>query len=235
MKKIIALIIAGLMVLSFAACGGNTEETTAAEETTEAAELTVAATLAAAFKEEAAKEGATTNSIATALSTNAVIPFGPVVQDMEEGFFNGFTAEISGFASATVLMPMIGTIPFVSYVFELSEDADKDAFIATLEETADLRWNICTAAEEKLVETEGNFVYVVMAPLSFEQEPVEEGAEAEGDVVIEGDEVVEGGEVDGPAAFDPDAAVEQLSELLEETTEEAVEAETAEEETETVA
>ena len=34
MKKIIALIIAGLMVLSFAACGEKSTEETTAEETT---------------------------------------------------------------------------------------------------------------------------------------------------------------------------------------------------------
>ncbi len=230
MKKIIALIIAGLMVLSFAACGGNTEETTAADETTEAAsDLTAAATFAEVFKAEAAKEGATTNSIATALSTHESVAFAPMVLDVEEGFLAGFTSEITGFTSCTSFAPMIGSIPFVSYVFELSEDADKDAFIATLDETADLRWNVCVEAEEKLSATEGNFVYFVMSPLSFEQETVEEGAEAEGDVVIEGD-IVEGDELEGPAAFDPDAAVE--GEVAEE---ETAEVETAEEETETVA
>lgn len=210
MKKVIALALALVFALSFAACGGTeTETTTLTEETTEAA--TVAATLAAAFKAEAAKDGATANSIATALSTNAVIAFGPMVQDMEEGYLAGFDADITGFASCTAMVPMIGTIPFVSYVFELDADADKDAFITTLKDHANLRWNICTAAEEMVAETEGNFVFFIMAPLSFEQPEAEE--ELEGDV--EG-EIAED-ELGGEAAYDPEMETAE-EETVEETT-----------------
>ena len=210
MKKVIAIVLALVVVIGLVACAaGNNEETTV-EETT-AADMTVAATFAAAFKAEAAKEGATTNAIATALSTNELVAFMPMVQDMEAGYFAGFTADITGFKAATAFMPMIGTIPFLSYVFELEADADKDAFVANLNDTADLRWNICTAAEEIVVETEGNFVFVIMAPLSFEQ-PEEEG-DVEGEV--EGEIGGMEGELEGPAAFDPEA------ETAEETTEAA--------------
>ncbi len=205
MKKVIALALALVFALSFAACGGTEGETTtlADETTTAGTEATVAATFVEAFKAEAVKEGATTNAIATALSTNPIVAFAPMVQDMEAGYLAGFDADITGFASCTAFVPMIGTIPFVSYVFELAADADADAFVKTLEDNANLRWNICTAAEEMLTATEGNFVFFIMAPLSFEQ------PEAEGEV--EGGEV-EGGEVDGPAAYDPEA------ETAEETT-----------------
>ena len=214
MKKVIAILLALVVVIGLVACAaGNNEETTA-EETTAAAELTVAGTVAEAFKAEAAKEGATTNAIATALSANELVAFMPMVQDMEAGYFAGFDADITGFKAATAFMPMIGTIPFVSYVFELAADADADAFITTLKDNANLRWNICTAAEEMLVETEGNFVFFIMAPLSFEQ-PEEDNVEGD----IEGD--VEGGiaddELDGPAAFDPEAEV-AVEETVEETT-----------------
>ncbi len=211
MKKVIAIVLALVVVIGLVACAANqnTEETTSAtEETTAAAsDATVAATLAEAFKAEAVKEDATTNTIATALSTNAVIAFGPMVQDMEkDSWLTGFTAEtMTGYEACTAFMPMIGTIPFVSYVFELAEDADADAFITTLKETADLRWNICTAAEEMLVEQEGNFVFFVMAPLSFET--AEDEGVAEDDMGVDGDMAVE----DGIAAYDPEA---------EETTEE---------------
>ena len=211
MKKVIAILLALVVVIGLVACAaGNNEETTA-EETTAAAELTVAGTFAEAFKAEAAKEGATTNAIATALSTNELVAFMPMVQDMEAGYFAGFNADITGFKAATAFMPMIGTIPFVSYVFELEADADKDAFVATLNDNANLRWNICTAAEEIVVETVDNFVFVIMAPLSFEQ-PEEEG-EVEGEV--EGEIGGMEGELEGPAAYDPEA------ETAEETTEAA--------------
>lgn len=223
MKKVLALALALVVVIGLVACATtNNEETTAADETTAAAEettvateettaaestdATVAATLAETFKAEAAKKDATTNTIANAFAANAVVAFMPMVQDMEAGYLAGFDADITGFKACTVFAPMIGTIPFVSYVFELEADADKDAFIKTLEDNANLRWNICTAAEEMVVETEGNFVFFIMAPLSFEQ--------AEGEAEVEGGEIggMEG-EVEGPAAFDPEAEAE-----VEETT-----------------
>ena len=211
MKKLIAIVLALVIVAAFAACGGNTEETTLADETTTAADATVAATFVAAFKEEASKEGATTNTIATALSTNALVAFMPMVQDREAGYLAGFNADITGFKAATAFVPMIGTIPFVSYVFELEADADKDAFVTTLKDNANLRWNICTAAEEMLVETADNFVFFIMAPLSFEQPEVEGEGEVEG-----GD--IAGDELDGPAAFDPDAETVADETVAEDTT-----------------
>ena len=220
MKKVIAIVLALVVVIGLVACAaGNNEETTV-EETT-AADMTVAATFAAAFKAEAAKEGATTNTIATALSANETVAFMPMVQDMEaDAWLAGFDAEtMTGYEACTAFMPMIGTIPFVSYVFELAEGADVDAFKTTLSDNANLRWNICTAAEEMLVETEGNFVFFIMAPLSFATEEVP----AE-DEVVEGD--VEGeiggmeGELDGPAAYDPEAETAAEETVAEETVEE---------------
>ena len=213
MKKVIAIVLALVVVIGLVACatvGGNNDETTTLEETTGAA--TVANTFAEAFKAEAAKEGATTNTIATALSTNELVAFMPMVQDMEAGYLAGFSVDITGFKACTAFVPMIGTIPFVSYVFELEADADKDAFITTLKDNADLRWNICTAAEEMVAETEGNFVFFVMAPLSFEQ------PEAEGEGEVEGGDIggMEG-ELDGPAAFDPEAETAEET-TVEETT-----------------
>lgn len=215
MKKVIAIVLSLVVVIGLVACAttaGNDETTTLADETTtEAGASTVAATFVEAFKTLAADTAATTNSIATALSTNEVVAFMPMVQDMEAGYLAGFDADITGFAACTAFMPMIGTIPFVSYVFELSADADADAFVTTLKDNANLRWNICTAAEEMLVETVGNKVFFIMAPLSFEQEPVEEG--------VEGGEVggMEG-ELDGPAAFDPEAETAEDTTVAEDTT-----------------
>ncbi len=213
MKKVIAIVLALVVVIGLVACatvGGNNDETTTLEETTIAA--TVANTFAEAFKAEAAKEGATANTIATALSTNELVAFMPMVQDMEAGYLAGFSADITGFKACTAFVPMIGTIPFVSYVFELEADADKDAFVATLKDNANLRWNICTAAEEMVVETVDNFVFFVMAPLSFEQ------PEAEGEGEVEGGDIggMEG-ELDGPAAFDPEAETAEET-TVEETT-----------------
>ncbi len=230
MKKLIALIIAGLMVLSFAACGGNTEETTAAEETT-VADLTVAGMYAAEFKTLAADTTLSAEDIANKLFENVENPIASLgVMPVEEGLNAGFeNFEIKGFSEGAVLQNMMmGGAAFIAYVFELAEDTDVDAFTTGLKDNANLRWNVCTAAEEMLVETEGNKVFFIMAPLAFEEAPAEEGGEVEGDVV-------EGGEVggmevggEGPAAYDPEA--ETAEEAAEETTatEEFVEETTAE-------
>ena len=218
MKKVIAIVLALVVVIGLVACAttGNNEttgsnETTSVEETTAANTSSVAATFAAAFKAEAAKEGATANAIATALSQNPIVPFMPMVVDTEAGFLAGFdNVEIKDFKAAATFGPAIGSIAFISYVFELEADADKDAFVKTLKDNANLRWNICVAAEEMLVETEGNFVFFIMAPLSFEQ-PEVDGGEVEG-----GDIGGMEGEVDGPAAYDPEA--DTTEEAVEETT-----------------
>lgn len=218
MKKVIAIVLALVVVIGLVACAttGNNEttgsnETTSVEETTAANASSVAATFAAAFKAEAAKEGATANAIATALSQNPIVPFMPMVVDTEAGFLAGFdNVEIKDFKAAATFGPAIGSIAFISYVFELEADADKDAFVKTLKDNANLRWNICVAAEEVLVETEGNFVFFIMAPLSFEQ-PEVDGGEVEG-----GDIGGMEGEVDGPAAYDPEA--DTTEEAVEETT-----------------
>lgn len=109
----------------------------------------------------------TTAEIAEALAANEMLPFNTATLEMSEGWINGFTEEISGFKSATFFGPMIGTIPFVGYIFELDKNADAGAFVNDLNEKANLAWNVCTVADEKLCESEGNFVFFIMAPAAF--------------------------------------------------------------------
>ena len=66
--------------------------------------------------------------------------------------------------------PMIGTIPFIGYVFTLSDASQASSLIATLKANADLRWNICTSADEMVAGSSGNKVFFVMSPISFEEE-----------------------------------------------------------------
>ena len=132
--------------------------------------LTIADICVKAFRKAANTKGATTNTIATAISINTNLPFMPMLQDMPEGYLAGFDNHIKGFSACTSLTPMIGTIPFVSYVFELPAGADADAFIKNLEDSANLRWNICTTAEEMQIDRAGNFVFFVMAPFEIDIE-----------------------------------------------------------------
>ena len=61
---------------------------------------------------------------------------------------------------------MIGTIPFIAYVFEVD---DAESFAKTLEDNAQLNWNICTQADEMKITTVDNYIFFVMAPKSFEE------------------------------------------------------------------
>ncbi len=181
MKKVIAILMAVVMLFAFAACSKNptTEENTTeenavntpVEETSEAAVSgdSVAQTLAAEFKTLAATE-TDAQKIADALAaSDAVSAIGAATMPVDPGFLTGFdNAEIKGFDTGVMFAPMIGTIPFVGYVFALADGTDADAFVKTLEDNANLRWNICTQADEMVAVAEGNIVMFVMAPMAFE-------------------------------------------------------------------
>lgn len=194
MKKVISLALAGLMVMSLAACGEknepvkeepnvsitDTETTIEKEDVVVEEELTVAETLLESFSDKA-KEATDALSLAKELVSNEIIAFNGDAIPVEPGLLNGFgETEITGFKEGAMFAPMIGTIPFVGYVFVLEDDADVNAFEELLLTSSDLRWNVCTEADEKVVSSVDNKVFFVMSPLSFEQEmptedmPVEE-------------------------------------------------------------
>lgn len=110
-------------------------------------------------------------SIAEALCSNSVVPYSLAAMEIEPGLLQGFdNAEIKGFKEGAVFMPMIGTHPFIGYVFVLENGADTQSFISNLKSNANLRWNICTTADEMVAGSVGNKVFFVMCPSSFEQE-----------------------------------------------------------------
>lgn len=83
---------------------------------------------------------------------------------VEEGYLAGFEVEIKGFNKGVTFGPMIGTIPFVGYIFETDTP---DELVATLEKEHKLNWNICTSADRMFVRQKGNYVFFVMSPDSF--------------------------------------------------------------------
>ena len=131
---------------------------------------TVGTILLADFKAQA-KGSASALSIAEALITNKVIAFGGGAMPVEEGYLTGFdNTEIKGFKEGAMFAPMIGTIPFVGYVFTLADGTNAADFISTLKSSANLRWNICTSAEEMVTGSVGNKVFFVMCPEKFDEE-----------------------------------------------------------------
>ena len=142
----------------------DTEKETNEEQKKE----TVANTLMSDFKSIAKSQNA--ESIANQLIANKIIPFMPAVMPVEEGWLNGFgDAEITGFKEGAMFGPMIGTIPFIGYVFELKDETDVNQFISTLKSNANLRWNICTEADEMVVCSVDKKVFFVMCPKYFEE------------------------------------------------------------------
>ena len=119
------------------------------------------------YNEIGANPSATTEELANKIVAHESIQFIPMVVPAVEGYLTGFDNEIKGFAEATTFAPGIATIPFVGYVFKLADGADVEAFKATLESEANLRWNVCTAAEEMVCENVGNTVFFLMCTTSL--------------------------------------------------------------------
>lgn len=191
MKKLFALILATAMILSLASCAATEEKKTEDAAETEivtetvveneeaetenegaSSDKTVGQTLLDAFK---ASEKTSAQDIADELIQNSIIQFMGGVMPVEEGLLSGFdNTEIKGFKEGVMFAPMIGSIPFVGYIFVLEEGADVESFKTTLDDSANLRWNICVTADEKIVDNKDNTVFFLMCPASFEQ-PEEEG------------------------------------------------------------
>lgn len=80
-------------------------------------------------------------------------------------YLTGFNEKIQGYKKAYVIVPTISTIPFIAYIFE----SDKpNELVNTLKEQANLRWNICTEADEMQVAVVDNYVFFVMSPNNFD-------------------------------------------------------------------
>lgn len=99
----------------------------------------------------------------------SVAMLGLGAMEMEAGFMHGFdNYEITDFEQCGVFMPMIGSIPFVGYVFKLAEGTDVVNFMADLEANCNPRWNICVTADQVVCGAYGNYVFFLMCPASIE-------------------------------------------------------------------
>ena len=193
MKKIIALLLTFVLAFSVVACTKTTDnnenntpdtnndvvdtEEIVADDTDEAPAAddgaSVAQTLVSEFKTLAADTSLNAQAIADALLGSAVLSNVGMMGTMpiEDVYLSGFdNYEVKGFDECVMFSPMIGTIPFVGYVFTVADGVDATAFASDLEANANLRWNICVAADEVATAVEGSKVMFVMAPMSFEQD-----------------------------------------------------------------
>ncbi len=162
MKKLsttLLLVLCAALCMTFTGC--NKKSTAKTEATTPATIL--AQDFLAITK---ADNSISLESLADKLVSNEIIPFGPAIMEVEEGYLNGFTSEVTGFSEGMMFGPMIGSIPFIGYVFKTDKSAD---LISSLKEKADLRWNVCTQADEMVTESSKDYVFFVMAPANFDE------------------------------------------------------------------
>ncbi len=185
MKKFVSMLLIAALGASLSACG-NRDADNAADQNADrndsivgsevagsgTAGDTVGTILSADFLEQVnANENATALEIADALLANEVIAFDGAAVEVEPGLLNGFgNEEITGFSEGAMFGPMIGSIPFVGYIFTLEEGTDAETFMSDLKTKGDLRWNICTEADEMAAESAGNKVFFVMCPASLDED-----------------------------------------------------------------
>lgn len=187
MKKTLLAIIFALLVISLVACGTkkddgkdtddaindiesgtgtdviapDTDASTETDAETDSEELLSDSVVNAFF--EKAKDGMTAEEIANEMVKDGETE-GYVVDVMgDDSYFMGFgNAEITGYSEAARFSPMIGTIPFMAYIFILDEGADSAAFIQMLLDNCNPRWNICTEADTVKAEQSGNAILFLM-------------------------------------------------------------------------
>ena len=172
MRKLLCALLAGAMLASVTGCGTKAETTTV-EETTEARKEpeTLGEALLFDFEDRVAENAeATAQELADGILANELILFAGGSVPVEAGYLMGFdNVEVTGFEEGVMIVPMIGTIPFVGYVFDTENAESAEALEKVLTENANLRWNICTEAEEMVSGTAEDKVFFVMCPKSMEE------------------------------------------------------------------
>ncbi|MBQ4557499.1 MAG: hypothetical protein IJA60_07625 [Clostridia bacterium] len=209
MKKILIALLIFTLSIGLVACGNKDSEVTTDEVVTttepvedgtiapEVDENTVGGQHWAAFVEEkTANPDITAEELANKLVTLSINQFMGGAMPIEEGLLSGFeNYEVKGFESGAMFAPMIGSIAYVGYVFDLADGADVNAFISGLTENANPRWNICVTADQTVVGAIDNTVFFLMCPETYEMPEMGEGEEEIGGEVeteaVETEEVAE--------------------------------------------
>ena len=198
MKKILALILSALMLLSLASCGQEANETTADKETsapatdngtdTTAPEVekqpnstvaleTIAKALASKYTEygdfrstydEMMKDMPEEDKI----SFEEYLSYQVVTMPIEDfSFLSGLTEVPAGIKEAYVYQPGMMGQAYIGYIFRLTEGTDVETFKKALSDKADLRWNICTAANTIICENYGDTVFFSMMVVKDDENP----------------------------------------------------------------
>lgn len=174
MKKTVTWLLAMILILSLSACakgkdeGGQNPEETGLAGFTVPQEGTAGKLLLDDFASRMDEDPSQSAlALAEGILGNENILFQGMAMEVEPGFLAGFDEEVTGFKEGATFAPYIGTIPFAGYIFVLEEGADVKAFSENLKEHANPRWNICTEAEQTVIDYYGNTVFFLMCPESL--------------------------------------------------------------------
>ena len=205
MRKLLAVVLSLTMIVSMAACGKKDEEKNPAGEnntvtstpapeadnkdtgviTPDFAAGTAGETFWNSFLETMKANPETAPiDMANQLISNPLVQFMGGAAEVEPGYLAGFAEDITGFEKGAQYGPMMGSIAFVGYIFELADGADVNAFIETLKSKANPRWNICVMADYTQVGAYENTVYFLMYPADMDNASLGGGDAAEEATVI---------------------------------------------------
>ena len=146
MKKLMAALLCLLLLSS---CGAKQDDIP---------EASTEGTKQLAVFEKISDKESDINKIAEAL-TQTDPELSLEMTEVEPGWLVGFNEDVLGFTKAIMVAPIIGSIPYVAYVFE---SEDPEALLKELDEKHNMRWNICTEADEKVSTIKGNLVFYIM-------------------------------------------------------------------------
>lgn len=152
MKKIFALILTLVLVLSISACGSKKDETPGTENT----ENSAAANL---------DEISLTDIVSQTASGSDLEFFSFMTETVDSttaAYLIGTETIEAPFAEAVAHVPMMNTNPFTMIVFRVSEDQNAQTLADELEAKADLRKLICVEAETVDTVVNGNTVLFIM-------------------------------------------------------------------------
>lgn len=192
MKKVFVWLMAGVLLISCAACAGKgnlkgdaTENpglmdggTTNNNGTTDNngnnnqnPVKTIGQRLADDFKALLNPEkmmGA--RAMADELFKGDYLTFDHATTDVQPGKLKGFgDAEITGFKEGVMIEAKTEDVPFLAYIFTLDDNTDAETFMTTLKSKADSQWNTKVKADEMFTERSEKQVFFVMSPKTLDK------------------------------------------------------------------
>lgn len=165
---VVAVLVTAAAVMTMPKEAEPTKPTGTSVLAPQVEENTTGAKLWAEFQQAVTQNNnATPKEIATTLvESMADTFFGEATQlEKDAEFFTGFdNYRITGYRDGAVYMPMMGSIAFVGYVFEVEDGTDPAAFLKSLTDNCNTRWNICVEADQVVAGAIGNRVFFLMCP-----------------------------------------------------------------------